>query len=95
MQLVDIGANLTHPAFRDDLSAVLGRARGAGLRSIVATGTSLAESQRALDLSVKHPETVYATAGIHPHHASECDAAAIPVLRSLADRKSTRLNSSH
>ena len=84
MQLVDIGANLTHPAFRGDLPAVLARAREAGVETILVTGTSVLESRRALELSQAHPETVYATAGVHPHHARECDAATIPALRELA-----------
>ena len=37
MQLVDIGANLTHPAFRGDLPAVLARAREAGVETILVT----------------------------------------------------------
>src|SRR3972149_2050247 len=40
MPLVDIGANLTHPAFRIDLDEVLARARRAGGAPIVVTGTS-------------------------------------------------------
>jgi TatD DNase family protein len=84
MQLIDIGANLTHPAFRDDLPEVLSRARKAGVNTVLVTGTSVAESRRALELSEAHPEAVYATAGIHPHHARECDAATIPALRELA-----------
>jgi TatD DNase family protein len=84
MQLIDIGANLTHPAFHEDLPAVLARARDAGVRTILVTGTSVLESRRALELSEAHPETVYATAGIHPHHARECDAGTIPALRELA-----------
>jgi TatD DNase family protein len=84
MQLIDIGANLTHPAFREDLPAVLGRARQAGVGAIVVTGTSVLESRRALELSEAHPEAAYATAGVHPHHARECDAGTIPALRELA-----------
>jgi TatD DNase family protein len=84
MQLVDIGANLTHPAFHPDLPEVLARARQAGVAAIVATGTSVAESANALKLATAHPGAVYATAGVHPHHARECDAATIPALRVLA-----------
>jgi TatD DNase family protein len=84
MQLVDIGANLTHPAFREDLDAVLQRAREAGLEKIVVTGTSVAESSAALDLSSRYPETIYATAGVHPHHARECGPRTIPELREIA-----------
>ena len=84
--LIDIGANLTHPAFHDDLPAVLRRARDAGVGSIVLTGTSIPESTSALKVSSAYPETVYATAGVHPHHARECDDSTIPALRVLAQQ---------
>lgn len=86
MQLVDIGANLTHPAFREDLPEVLARARQAGVTAIVATGTSVAESVNALKTSNAYPETVYATAGVHPHHARECDETTMAALRVLAQQ---------
>ena len=86
MQLVDIGANLTHPAFHADLPEVIARAREAGVRSIVVTGTSVAESTNALNVSNTYPETVYATAGVHPHHARECNDTTIPALRMLAQQ---------
>jgi TatD DNase family protein len=86
MQLIDIGANLTHPAFHADLPEVLARARQAGVESIVVTGTSVAESTNALKTSTAHPDMIYATAGVHPHHARECDASTIPALRVLAQQ---------
>ena len=47
MPLVDVGANLTHPAFRDDLESVIARAREAGVGSIIVTGTTVEESRAA------------------------------------------------
>ena len=84
--LVDIGANLTHPAFHGDLAQVLERARAAGVSAIVVTGTSVPESTQALQLAKRHPQVVYATAGVHPHHARECDDSTIPALRVLAQQ---------
>ena len=84
--LIDVGANLTHPAFHSDLPAVLARARRAGVTAIVVTGTSVAESVNALKLAAAYPEAVHATAGVHPHHARECDASTIPALRVLAQQ---------
>jgi TatD DNase family protein len=78
VQLVDIGANLTHPAFREDLPQVLERARSAGVSTIIVTGTTVEESRKALELGF------YATAGVHPHHARECGPETIPALRELA-----------
>jgi len=84
MTLADIGANLTHASFRDDLDRVLERARSAGVATIVATGTSVAESEHAAQLAERHPPMLYATAGVHPHHARDCNDATIPALRALA-----------
>ncbi len=78
MQLIDIGANLTHESFDRDLDAVLQRARAAGVVQMVITGASREHSPMALELARRHPGFLYATAGVHPHHASEytdeCDA---------------------
>jgi TatD DNase family protein len=84
MQLVDIGANLTHPAFRDDFDAVMARARQAGVAQIIVTGTTVQESQAAFALAASHSDALYATAGVHPHHARDCDSRTIPALRELA-----------
>jgi TatD DNase family protein len=84
--LIDIGANLTHPAFHGDLPEVLARALEAGVVQMVITGTSVLESTKASALAKEHPDVLFATAGIHPHHASECDAYTIPALRALAQQ---------
>jgi TatD DNase family protein len=76
--VIDIGANLTHPAFRDDLDAVLARARQAGVETIVVTGTTVEDSRQASALGL--PFTV----GVHPHHARDCGPETIPQLKSLA-----------
>jgi TatD DNase family protein len=78
MQLVDIGANLTHASFRDDLDAVLARAHEHGVDTIVVTGTSPAETRKALALGF------WTTAGVHPHNAKDCAASTLDELRELA-----------
>lgn len=83
MQLVDIGANLTHESFHHDLDAVLGRARSAGVAQIVVTGASREGSLQAHALAQAHPGCLYATAGVHPHHASDYDDATDDLLRAL------------
>ncbi len=81
--LIDIGANLTHDSFDADRAAVLERARAAGVDRLIVTGTSVTSSVQALELCATHPGRLFATAGIHPHHASELDAHAITALRGL------------
>lgn len=81
--LVDIGINLTHRSFDRDRDAVIARAAAAGVSTLIITGTSVHESQRAAALAQKR---CFATAGVHPHHAKDCDAHTIETLRGLAGK---------
>jgi TatD DNase family protein len=83
MQLVDIGANLTHASFQADLAEVVSRARQAGVAQIIVTGTTVEESRAAVALAKSDPG-LFATAGVHPHHARDCGPQTIPDLRALA-----------
>jgi TatD DNase family protein len=78
MRLVDIGANLTHPAFASDRDEVLARARQAGVETVIVTGTTVEESREASTLGLP------VTAGVHPHHARDCGPDTIAQLKSLA-----------
>jgi TatD DNase family protein len=80
--VIDIGANLTHASFRDDLGDVVARARAAGVETIVVTGTTVADSLVACGIAEKH--ALYATAGVHPHHARDCNDATIDSLKSIS-----------
>ena len=84
MDLVDIGANLSHESFRHDLSEVLARAREAGVAQIVVTGASETESRAAHDIAAAHPDRLFATAGVHPHLAREWNDDTASVIRELA-----------
>ena len=78
--MIDIGANLAHESFAQDLEAVLARAAAAGLEHIVLTGSDAESNTRALQLARAQPSMLSATAGLHPHHAqawSEALAAQI------------------
>jgi len=83
IQLVDIGANLGHESFSHDLEAVLQRARAAGVVQMVVTGASREGARAALALARAHPGLLYATAGVHPHHALEVTAEGEAELRAL------------
>lgn len=82
--LIDIGANLTHESFTDDRNEVIANAAKAGVGRIIVTGASIAGSHKALQLAKELPKILFATAGIHPHHASDYDSAADQTLRNLA-----------
>jgi TatD DNase family protein len=82
--LIDIGANLGHESFDTDFTAVLERARAAGIVHLLVTGTSAASSLKALDLATRFPVLLSATSGVHPHEAQHCDAHAFAEIASLA-----------
>lgn len=84
MQLIDIGANLTHESFQHDLDAVLQRGWAQGVDRLIVTGASLDGSEHALTLARQHPGHLYATAGVHPHHAIDYNDATDMRLRELA-----------
>jgi TatD DNase family protein len=84
MELIDIGVNLTHAAFRRDLDAVIERARTAGVTRLVVTGTSTAASLAARALALRYPGVLYATAGVHPHDARHWEETTARCLSELA-----------
>ena len=85
--MIDIGANLTSKAFARDLPAVMDRAAAAGLEAVIVTGTSLGASRAAAELAAHGgPVPLFATAGVHPHHAVEATGDWLAELRALARR---------
>ncbi|NNF61528.1 MAG: hydrolase TatD [Gammaproteobacteria bacterium] len=82
--MIDIGANLAHDSFDHDRQAVMARAAAASIVQMVITGTSVAGSSAAAELAADHPGVLYATAGMHPHHAGEFDDDATGQFRQLA-----------
>ena len=84
MELIDIGANLAHDSFDADRDAILQRAATAGVAQIVVTGSSEESTGKAIELSRTHPGVLFATAGVHPHHAADLTVDALPALQALA-----------
>jgi TatD DNase family protein len=83
MELIDIGSNLTHASFVDDLAAVIERAVHAGVTRQIVTGADLASSRAGAALARSQPTCLWSTAGVHPHHAAAFNAAAREELREL------------
>jgi TatD DNase family protein len=82
--LIDIGINLVHDSFDHDRDAVIERAREAGVTRMLITGSSIPSTRSALELVATRPSMFRATAGIHPHHATDLDADSMPELTELA-----------
>lgn len=88
LTLIDIGINLGHDSYDVDRDAVISRAEKAGVVQMIVTGASLEGSRKAIELVQSRPRRreLFATAGVHPHHATELTAASLSELEELAQR---------
>lgn len=73
MDFIDIGVNLTHDSYDSDRAQVLARAAAVEVKQLIVTGADLDSTHKAIALAREHPARLFATAGVHPHHASELD----------------------
>src|SRR3546814_4700845 len=108
--LIDSHCHLNYKGLVEDQAAVLERARAAGVGVMLNISTRENEWDAVLATAERNAD-IWATVGIHPHEADahpEVDTAKLkardaarapnaarPARTPAADRKSTRLNSSH
>jgi TatD DNase family protein len=83
MQLIDIGINLAHDSFDQDRDEVIARAMRAGVAQMIVTGASGEGTRKAIQLAHSRPGYLFATAGVHPHHATEVTDELLQELRQL------------
>ncbi len=76
--MIDIGVNLFSSQFDGEHNQLLLEAYQAGVRGLLITGTTVANSQQAQSYCQQRDEertpnttACFATAGVHPHHAQE------------------------
>ena len=88
--LIDSHAHLDHERFREDRDLVLARAWDAGVRTIlsIGIGDGPATMDGALALARAYRDRpglprIFATAGVHPQEAGDCDDAALTKLDGL------------
>ena len=84
IEFIDIGANLTHESFDQDLEQVLENAIAAGLDKIIITATSVDETSKAIKCTDLNPSLLWTTAGVHPHNAKDTGNDFIEELEKLA-----------
>lgn len=68
--LVDHHCHLDFPQFADDLAGVVGRAKAAGVGTMVTISTRIRQFDRIRQIAEAH-EDVYCSVGTHPHNAHE------------------------
>ena len=85
MELIDSHAHIDAPQFAEDREAMLGRARVAGVSTLLAIGTGPGPEKldAALPLAEAH-DWIYTTVGIHPHEAHQVTEAHLDELARLA-----------
>ncbi|HEX5726918.1 MAG TPA: TatD family hydrolase [Longimicrobiaceae bacterium] len=76
MPLIDSHAHLTDERLLPEVEGVMARARAAGVEGVVTLATNRADAEAVLALAERFPD-VWATAGIHPHAASEATDEAL------------------
>ncbi len=81
--LIDSHCHLDSADFDNDRKAVVAAAESAGLVAIINPGTNLETSRAAVALAEQYP-MVFATVGVHPHHASTYTDGTADALRELA-----------
>ena len=79
----DTHAHLDDRQFKTDREDVLNRARDAGISTIVNIGHTESTSREAVELATRY-SVLYATVGIHPHDAKDCDYRTWLLLERLA-----------
>ncbi len=83
--LADTHLHLFDPQFREDLGAVLARARQAGVNVFVSAALDLDTARENLEIAAAEPG-VFAAVGFHPGSAGRLDAGALATLADLAGR---------
>jgi TatD DNase family protein len=87
VSLMDIGINLANPRFKQDLHAVLTRAKQSGVDDLMITGVSEESSRAAIKLCKQHNlrkgeelPRLRCTVGVHPHDAKDFDMSKTPAV---------------
>jgi TatD DNase family protein len=92
--VIDIGVNLTNKRFDKDRADLITRANNIGVKQLLVTGTSVIESKQALKLCNEYqqqfPNTLYCTAGVHPHEADGVSNNYLEDLSLLAEQSQVK-----
>ncbi|MBN1353148.1 MAG: TatD family hydrolase [Candidatus Omnitrophica bacterium] len=84
--IIDTHCHLDFEQFNSDRDEVIRRARAAGVFYMINIGSSLEGSAKSVELASEH-DNIFATVGIHPHHAEEIDAGSFSETETLAKKE--------
>lgn len=83
---IDTHAHVQFPQFDEDRGPMLEECWRAGIEAMIVVGTDIPSSHAAVELATTDPR-LFATAGVHPHDASDYDGQAEEALRTLAHER--------
>ncbi len=85
MKLFDSHCHIDDKSFNKDLLNVIENARKEGVISSMVVGVTKKSSEKAVKIADKY-ENIYASVGIHPHHAKDCDENTLDDLIKLSKK---------
>jgi TatD DNase family protein len=84
MKLFDSHSHLDDRVYEKDLDSVINRAKIAGVSKIMIVGIDGKSSEKAAKIAEEN-SGCYASVGVHPHDAKECDYRTVNFLRDLSE----------
>src|SRR3989338_9835809 len=81
--MIDVHCHLNFHAFEKDYDEVIKDAFEKGVKKIINVGTKIDSSEKAIKLAQKY-DNLYATVGVHPHHADKPESDWLTRLETLA-----------
>jgi TatD DNase family protein len=89
MRLFDSHCHLDDSVYDKDIDEVIDRMRSADVDSAMIVGTTLERCRKAVAIAESTPG-IYASVGIHPHDAKECNEKTLKTLVDLSNRSCVR-----
>lgn len=83
---IDTHCHLNFAAFKDDWKEVADQCVKGGVGKMIIVGADLETSQKAVEISQKHP-ALFAGVGVHPHHAHKMTNFQFSIFKKLAQNK--------
>lgn len=84
--IIDTHCHLDFDQFNSDRTAVIERAKKAGVAGFVNVGSSLEGSKKSTELASEHDD-IFASVGVHPYHADEVKEEVFTEIAELAKNK--------
>ena len=84
---IDIGINLTNKRFDSDRKQQIQDANACGVDKLIITGTNMKESNAAYQLTKASPDSLFSTAGCHPHDADQFSDSDYNKLKKLLEKQ--------